>query len=108
MGIFIERQETESQIILTCKLNALGFYINLTAGCLILAAMLLDLRIFYVVGLTLIPLGLASSIPYFRAAVAIRKAIEDGTGKVSGKKYSFSDPLVYTIDKETQKKKKKK
>ena len=101
MGIFIDRQETETQIVLTCRLNALGFYLNLTAGILILTAMLLDQRIFYVIGLILIPLGLASSIPYFRAAVAIRKAIEDGRGHVSGKKYSFSDPLVYTIEKET-------
>ncbi len=100
MSLFVDRQETETQIILTCKLNALGFYINLVAGALILAAMLLDLRIFYVIGLTLIPLGLASSIPYFKVAVAIRKAIAEDRGSVSGKKYSFSDPLVYTIDKE--------
>lgn len=107
MGVFIDRQETEKQIILTCKLNALGFYINLTAGALILAAMLLDLRIFYVIGLILIPLGLASSIPYFRAAVAIRQAVEEGRGTVSGKKYSFSNPLVYTIDKDYVASKKK-
>ncbi len=100
MGVFIDRQETDKKIILTCKLNALGFYLNLTAGALILAALLFNLQIFYYLGLTLVPLGLASSIPYFRAAMVIRKAMEEGKGQISGKKYSFSDPLVYTIDKE--------
>jgi hypothetical protein len=100
MGIFIDREETDKQIILTCKLNALGFYLNLTAGILIISAMLFNLNILYLLGLVLVPLGLASSIPYFKAALVIRKAIEEGRGKVSGKKYSFSDPLVYTIDKD--------
>ena len=100
MGVFIDRKETDKQIILTCRLNALGFYLNLTAGALILGALVLNLQILYVLGLVLVPLGLASSIPYFRAALVIRKAIEEGKGKVSGKKYSFSDPLVYTIEKD--------
>lgn len=100
MGVFIDRQETDKQIILTCKLHALGFYLNLTAGALILAALLLKLQILYVLGLVLVPLGLASSIPYFRAAMIIRKAVEEGRGKISGRKYSFSDPPVYTIDKD--------
>ncbi len=100
MGLFIDRRETDTQIILTCKLNALGFYLNLTAGILILGAIVFNLQILYVFGLVLVPLGLAASIPYFRAALVIRKAVEEGKGKVSGKKYSFSDPLVYTIDKD--------
>jgi hypothetical protein len=100
MGLFIDRRETDKQIILTCKLNALGFYLNLTAGLLILSAMVFNLGILYVFGLVIIPLGLGSAIPYFRAALVIRKAVEEGKGTVSGKKYSFSDPLVYTIDKD--------
>lgn len=99
MGLFIDRKETPDQIILVCKLNALGLYLSLTAGLLILGAMILNLQILFVIGVLLVPLALACSIPYFRAAVAIREAIEEGRGRVSGKKYSFSDPLVYTIDK---------
>src|SRR6056297_2776854 len=100
MGLFIERRETPDQVILVCKLNALGFYLSLAAGALILGSMIFNLQILFVLGVLLVPLALAVSVPYFRAAVEIRKALEEGRGRVSGKKYSFSDPLVYTMDKE--------
>lgn len=100
MGLFIERNETPDQVILVCRLHALGFYLSLVAGLLIFGAMIFNLQILFVLGLLLVPLALAASIPYFKAAVAIRKALEEGRGRVSGKKYSFSDPPVYTIDKQ--------
>ena len=101
MGFFYDREESEEQIIICLKKWA-WFYIFLFAAliCAFLGR-LFDQAFFIGTAIFLI-LMISLVIPFWPLLSQVNKAMRRGPVRISGSKFSLSNPLTFVIPKTKQ------
>ena len=94
MAIFYERTETEDGIIIRYKYWALTYILFIITFALVLIVGSRWALILIILFLILF------IIDFWRPNQELRKAMKEGNVKVSGSKFSFSNPFTATIKKE--------
>jgi hypothetical protein len=100
MGIFCDKEETEEQIVI--RVRYAWFYVWLGGAfvCIFLGKSFSG--VFFVPAVVFLILMIVFAVAYWPVSAEIRKAMRNGMVKVSGSKYSFSDPLTFVITKTTK------
>ena len=97
MGLFCDREETEEQIVIHVRYAWYYVYLGGVFVCIFLSRSFG--KVFLVPAGVFIILMIVFTFAYWPLSAKIRKEMRNGTVKVSGSKYSFSNPLTFIITK---------
>jgi hypothetical protein len=100
MGFFIDRQEMEQRVVI-CYKKVAWYYIFLFA--MIVCAFLGGRfgRVSFLLSAIFFVLTFTFGVPLWRTNREVRRAMKRGDVRVSGSKYSLSNPLTFVITKPT-------
>ena len=97
MGIFCDKEETKEQIVIRFKYAWFYVFLGGVFVCVFLGKSFS--RIFFLPSIVFFILMIIFAVAYWPVSAEIRRAMRDGMVKVSGSKYSFSNPLTFVIKK---------
>ncbi len=99
MGFFVERVETQDKIVITFKKYALFVWGVLAFICLFLLSSMFFREAGMVLNVLFWTFLFVWIVPYLKTYREIHAAMRKKGVKMSGSKYSFSNPLIVEITK---------